>query len=260
MTAVRVSQAARPIVELGVEERGVGVLGRVLVEQPVHRSEQLFRLLHSGGALAAQVGLKVGHQQRRRNALAGDVAKHQAEPRLAEIEKVVVVAADLSRLNAGAGVLQGLQFGQSLWKQPRLHLPGNLQLVSSPPLRIPPFGGGLALRLHRAADFVETDQRKRILIEVFETGEGATPRRRVVVSGCGRGSRRFIGDAPQSRRAAELDAAAAPFAVRRRQVFGHEDHLGRAADQLGLERMRRRLDEGEHGRPVRRRNCHQPLT
>src|SRR5689334_3530074 len=58
MTAVRVSQSARAIVELRVEQRGIGVVGGILVEQPVYRLKQLFRLL-SLRALTAQVGLKV---------------------------------------------------------------------------------------------------------------------------------------------------------------------------------------------------------
>ena len=42
---------------------------------------------------------------------------------------------------------------------------------------------------------------------------------------------------------------AAPLAVGRREVFGHEDDLRRSADQLGLQRMRWRLDQGQQVGP-----------
>src|SRR4029453_5714755 len=143
---------------------------------------------------------------------------------------------------------------------PRLHLPGNLQFVGGAPLRLPLFSEGLPLCVHGAADFVKTDERERVVIDVLETREDATPSGAVVVGRSCRRSRGFIGDAPQSRRATESDAAAAPLAIGCWQVFGDEDHLRGAADQLGLEGMGRRLEAGAPGRSVGWGGRRQPLT
>jgi hypothetical protein len=127
-----------------------------------------------------------------------------------------------------------------------------------------PFGGGPSLRLDRAAHFIEADQREGIPIDVFETGEGATPCRRLIVGWQprrrARRSRRFIGDAPQSRCAKESDATAMPLAVGSRQVLGDEHHLRRTPDQLRLQGMRRRLNQGQHRAPVTRRYRDLSLT
>lgn len=53
MPAIRVAQAPRLVVVLGKEERGVGALGRILVKELVHRSQEPFWLVQSDRALAA---------------------------------------------------------------------------------------------------------------------------------------------------------------------------------------------------------------
>ena len=267
MSAVRVAQASRAIVELRIEERRVGVVGGVLVEQPVHRLQQPFRFLDRDRALAAQVGLEVGHQQRGGHALAGDVADDETEALLAEVEEVVVVAADAPRLHAGAGVFERSHRGQTLRKEPRLHLHRDLEFVRGPALGRRLLGRGAALRLDRPAHLVEADQRERVPIDDPRTGRtcrptpsapppapapSAPPPPRIRRQG-------LVADAPKPRRVLELHAAPPPLAVHRGQVFGDEHDLRRPADQPGVRRLRRRLDQRQHHAPVRRRHRHGPL-
>src|SRR6266568_2123807 len=63
MPAARVAQAPRAVVILGKEEGGVGVVGRILVEELVHRAQEALGLVASARALAAQVRLQIGHQE-----------------------------------------------------------------------------------------------------------------------------------------------------------------------------------------------------
>src|SRR5271165_5403413 len=60
MAAVGVAQAAGLIVVFGKEERRVGAFGGVLAEEAVDRTQETLRFLDRHGALAAQIGLKIG--------------------------------------------------------------------------------------------------------------------------------------------------------------------------------------------------------
>ena len=120
--AVRVAQPLRAVVVLGEEERRVGALDRVLVEELVHRPAGTLRLLQRGRALAAQVGLEVRHQEGGRDSLPRDVADHEPEAFLAEVQEIVVVAADLASLDAQPGVLERARGRQRLREEPGLHL------------------------------------------------------------------------------------------------------------------------------------------
>src|SRR6476620_4588855 len=119
MSAVRVAQTSRSIVELRIEKGRVGVVGRTLVKEPVDRLQKALGLVDRSRALTAQMGLKVGHEQRGRHALPGDVADDQTQPVSPEIEKIVVIAAHPARLDAGACVLKGAHCRKSLGKESR---------------------------------------------------------------------------------------------------------------------------------------------
>jgi len=73
-----------------------------------------------------------------------------------------------------------LEFWLPLRKEARLNLSRDLEFVGGAALRLALRCDGTPLRLHSTADFIEADERVGIPIDVLETGEGATPRRRVV--------------------------------------------------------------------------------
>ena len=80
MATVRVAQAASRIIVLGEEKRGEGAVRGVLAKKLVHRTQQALRLIHGDSALAAQIGLEIGHQQCSGNSFTGYVANHETEP------------------------------------------------------------------------------------------------------------------------------------------------------------------------------------
>ena len=81
----------------------------------------------------------------------------QAETLSAQVEEIVIVAANLPRLVADACVFERAQAGKRLREEPRLHLLGDLQLLGGPALGLLPIGDGAALRLDRVRDLVEAD-------------------------------------------------------------------------------------------------------
>src|SRR5215510_8379292 len=128
MTAIRVAQLARLIVVFSKEDRCVVVLGAIFVKQLIHRSQESLRLFPSRRALAAQIRLKIRHQQSSRYALARDIANHQAEPSLAEIKKVVIVAADGASGVAKPNIGERLKRRMPLREEARLYVLGNCQV------------------------------------------------------------------------------------------------------------------------------------
>src|ERR1039458_9030614 len=63
MPTIRVTQAPRLVVVFGEEERGVGAVRCVFVEELVDRAQEALRLIQGNGALAAQIRLQIGHQE-----------------------------------------------------------------------------------------------------------------------------------------------------------------------------------------------------
>ena len=97
MAAIDVAEAAGGDVVVGEEERGEGAVGRILREELVDDAENIFHAIVRDGALATQIGLQVGHEESGGYAFAGDVADDQAEAVGAEVEEVVIIAADGAR-------------------------------------------------------------------------------------------------------------------------------------------------------------------
>src|ERR1051325_2846041 len=98
------------------------------------------------------------------------------------MKEVIVVAADLARLNADTGVIKRLHGWKALGKEPGLHLAGNLHLMGRPPGRFPPFFLRAALRLHRLGHLVNADQHKTVAIKVFKSRKDAAPDRRLAAA------------------------------------------------------------------------------
>src|SRR5579862_7110700 len=118
MSAINVAQASGGVVIDGENQRRITAISGVLVKELVYRLQETLWLVKSNGALAAQVALQVGHQKRRANAFARSIADDESQAVAAKIQKVIVVAAHLARLNADAGVIQGTKRRQVLWKKP----------------------------------------------------------------------------------------------------------------------------------------------
>src|SRR5215831_15738187 len=107
MTAIRVAQMARLIVVFRKEDRRVIVRGAILVKQLIHRLKEPLRLFPGYRTLAAQIRLKICHQQSSRYALARDIANHQTELPLAEVQKIVIIAAHGASRVAKAAIGEG---------------------------------------------------------------------------------------------------------------------------------------------------------
>src|SRR5216683_6755639 len=63
MAAVGVAQTAGSVVVFGEEKSGEGAVRSVVAEELVHGAQETLRLIESDGALAAQISLKIGHQE-----------------------------------------------------------------------------------------------------------------------------------------------------------------------------------------------------
>src|ERR1700694_4600535 len=108
MATICVAQAACSAVVFGEEERGEGAIRSIFAEELVHGAQEALRLVQGNCALAAQIGLQIGHQESGGDSFSGDVADHEAEPLLAEIQEVVIIAADFEMLARKSPRLQCL--------------------------------------------------------------------------------------------------------------------------------------------------------
>ena len=183
MAAVGVAQAAGGVVIFGEEEGGEGAVGSVVAKELVHRAQEALGLIESNGALAAQIGLKIGHQEGGGDAFSGDVADDEAEAFAAEIEEIVIIAADFASLDAKAGIFERFQGRQSLREETRLNLFGDFEFLGAAAFGFEPVGKGAALRFDGLGHLVEADQRKGIAVEIPETGKDAAPNRSVLRGG-----------------------------------------------------------------------------
>jgi hypothetical protein len=55
-------------------------------------------LVRRNRTLAPQTGLKIRHQQSRRDSFTGDIADHESKPSIAERKEIVVVSSHVPRL------------------------------------------------------------------------------------------------------------------------------------------------------------------
>src|SRR5712692_4761650 len=180
MAAIRVAQAAGGVVVFREEERGERAVGRIFAEEPIHRAHQALRLIERDGALAAQIGLQVGHQESGGDSFSRDVADHEAEALLAKIQEVVIITTDFASLNAQARIFKRFERRQCLREKPGLDLFGNFEFLCSAAFGLQPPCKGPALRLDGLGHFVEAHQRKGVAVEILETGKDAAPNRSVL--------------------------------------------------------------------------------
>src|SRR5215467_753987 len=117
MTAVRVAKLARLIIVFSKEDGCVVSVVGIFVKQLIHGSQESLRLFPSRRALAAKISLEICHQQSSSHALAHDIANHQAESSLAEIKKVVIIAANGASGVAKPDIGERLQRRMPLWEE-----------------------------------------------------------------------------------------------------------------------------------------------
>src|SRR5262249_45548521 len=163
------------IVVLGKEDRRVIVRGTIFVKQLIHRSKEPLRLFRGYRALAAQIRLKICHQQSSRDALARDVANHQAEPPLAELQKIVIIAANGASRVAKATIGDGSQRRMPLREEARFSLLGDCQVVSGLALGLQLCRFRTALGINSTCRLVDFDQRETISVHIFEKGVPRLP-------------------------------------------------------------------------------------
>ena len=104
-------------------------------------------MFQSDGALAAQIRLQIRHQQSRGDSFARDVADHQPQALLTEIQKIVVIAAHLAGLDANARIIERAKGRQRLREKPGLHHACNFQFLGRTAFEFQLLGDGAALLL-----------------------------------------------------------------------------------------------------------------
>src|SRR5713101_2968849 len=251
MTAIGVTQATRSVVIFGEEQGGESAVGSVVTEELVHGAQETLRLIQSDGALAAQIGLKVGHQESGGDSFSGDVAAHEAETVAAETQEIVIITADFVSLDADTRVFKRFEGRQSLREEPSLDLFRNFKFLGGAAFGFLLVCNGAALLFDSVGHLIETHQRKRISIDIPEAGEHTAPNRRVLCAGRGWVSRmrgahlHLILEALQARRELEANSALAPFAELGNQIFGDKGDVSGLANELVLFRAGFWRDDGE---------------
>ena len=227
MTAINVTEAAAGDVVVGEEESGEGAVGSVLREELVDDAKNIFQAIVRDGALAAQIGLQIGHEEGGGDAFARNVADDEAEAVWAEVEEVVVVAADGARGITVAGIVERLNWRADLGEKTALDFVGDFEFLDGATVEFEFGGGGAALGFEGVGDFVEADEGEGVAIGVAEAGGDAAPdggffaeqRGLDGAAGCV-GVGRIELDAAQARGVLEADAAFGPFLVFGENVLG----------------------------------------
>src|SRR5438128_4413028 len=114
MTAYHIAQASRVVVVFAKEQGGIRALDRVLEKHLVHRPQQMLRPIEGDRALTAEIRLQIGHQQSSGDPFPRDIADHQRETLLTEIQKIEVIATDFSSLDTNPRIFEGLNGRQRL--------------------------------------------------------------------------------------------------------------------------------------------------
>ena len=251
MAAIDETQAAGSDVVIGEEKRGEGAVGSVLREELINSLEEALGMIKRDGALAAEIGLEIGHEKGGGDAFTGNVTDNQTETVGAEIEEVVIIAADSAGGIAVTRVVQPVNRRPDLRKKAALNFIGDFEFLGDAAFRFEFCRSGAALGFEGVGDLVEADQRENVPVNVTEAGSDAAPngclfaKERRLDSGAD-GARLGIElDAAQTGRVVEVNAPEGPFLIFRDDIFGDEDDLGGTADEFVLHRVRFGSDERE---------------
>src|SRR5882724_12702096 len=126
--------------------------------------------MQGDGALTAQIGLQISHQESGGDTFSGNVSDDEAEAMAAEVEEIVVVAAHFAGLDASSGVVQRFEGRELLREETRLDLFGNFQFLGGAAFGFAFFGEGAALGFERVRDFVEADETEGVSVDITEAG------------------------------------------------------------------------------------------
>jgi hypothetical protein len=107
------------------------------------------------------------------------ISDHQCEAPLTQIKEIVVIAAHLAGLDAGACIFEGLYARWALRKEPGLNLFGYLQFLCGAAFGFQVLGNRLASHFDFPVYFVEAHQGKRVSVPILEAREYSTPNRRL---------------------------------------------------------------------------------
>jgi hypothetical protein len=177
VAAIGVAQAPGEVVVFGEEEGGESAVRGIVAKELVHGAHEALQLIQSDGALAAHIGLQIGHEEGGSDAFSRDVADDETEALLAEIEEVVIVAADFAGLDADAGVFESFERGKRLWEETRLDLFGNFELLSAAVFGRELLSQHAALCFDFPAYLVDTDKPEGVSVKILERGNHAAPKR-----------------------------------------------------------------------------------
>ena len=243
MAAINVAEAAGGDVVVGEEEGGEGAVGSVLGKELVDGAKNIFQAILGNGALAAEIGLQIRHEESGGDAFTGNVGDHQAEAAGAEVEKVVIVAADGACREAAAAIVEGVDRRAQLGKKAALDFVGDFQFLGGAAFGFEFGGGGAALGLEGVRDFVEADEGEGVAVGVAEAGGDAAPDGGFFAEEGGLdsgadGARFGIElNTAQAGSLLEADAPFGPFLVFCQDVFGDEHHARGPADELVVLRV-----------------------
>jgi len=229
-----------------------------LREELIDGAEEAPGLIEGDGALAAEIGLQIGHEKSGGDALAGNIADDQAETVGAEVKKVVIVASHGACREAVTRVVEPVDRRANLRKKAALDFVGDFEFLRGAAFDFEFCGGGATLGFEGVRDFVEADQGENVAVNVAEARGDAAPDGGFLAEK-GRFDRRA--DAAgfgiklypaEARSVIEADAAEGPLFVFRDDIFGDEDDLRGTADELVLDRIWLGGNEGKNGGAVGR--------
>src|SRR5260370_317017 len=184
MAAVGIAQAAGGVVVFGEEESGEGAVGGVVAKELVDGTKEALGLVEGDGTLAAQIGLKIGHQESGGDAFPGDVADDETDALAAEIQEVVIIATDFASLDAQASIFEGFEWRLRLGEETGPDLFGNFDFLRGTAVGVPTLWPGAAPALGGRGFLVATNQRKGIAVEILEASKDAAPNRSGLCAGC----------------------------------------------------------------------------
>ena len=152
---------------------------------------------------------------------------------IAEIEEIVVVAADGTCLDTQSRVIKTADAGKALREKPRLNLLGNFDFLRRATFCLEPLGIGAPAGIEFAGRMVKACEGEDVSIGIDKASEGAATCRLL-------------------RRDGELHSSRRPFPVQGIDIFGKECDHRRVAHKAILVQSGDRQSESEDGSSVRR--------